>query len=100
MFRDLKLSYEAYQLSILELKADLVGRLDKELPTEKRVLITSHDAFSYFGDEFGFRVRGLQGISTAAEFGVKDVSDLIEDFQKDAHAPKRHLHGLKEKMAE
>jgi manganese/zinc/iron transport system substrate-binding protein len=52
--------------------------LDTSLSHEKRILITSHDAFEYFGDAFSFEVRGLQGISTAAEYGAKDVKDLID----------------------
>jgi len=45
---------------------------------EKRVLITSHDAFNYFGAAYGIEVRGLQGISTLSDFGLKDVSDLVK----------------------
>jgi manganese/zinc/iron transport system substrate-binding protein len=81
MFEDLLMPFEYYQQRILGMKAELVGLLDSELPESRRILITSHDAFSYFGDEFGFRVEALQGISTAAEFGVKDVSDLITFIQ-------------------
>ena len=47
------------------------------LPEERRVLVTAHDAFGYFGDAYGFEVRGLQGISTASETGAGDVQDLI-----------------------
>jgi manganese/zinc/iron transport system substrate-binding protein len=48
------------------------------VPEEKRVLITAHDAFNYFGRAYGFQVRGLQGISTAAEAGTADVQALAE----------------------
>lgn len=48
------------------------------IPEEKRVLITAHDAFSYFGRAYGMEVRGLQGISTLSEFGLRDVSDLVD----------------------
>jgi manganese/zinc/iron transport system substrate-binding protein len=48
-----------------------------EVAPEKRVLITSHDAFFYFGKAYGFEVRGLQGVSTAAEAGLKDRADLV-----------------------
>jgi len=48
----------------------------KEIPENQRVLITAHDAFKYFGAAFNIEVRGLQGISTTAEFGIRDVSDL------------------------
>lgn len=49
-----------------------------EIPAEKRVLITSHDAFFYFGRAYGFEVRGMQGVSTAAEAGLKDRTNLVE----------------------
>ena len=48
------------------------------IPEEKRVLITAHDAFSYFGRAYDIEVMGLQGISTQAEFGLRDVSDLVK----------------------
>lgn len=44
----------------------------------RRVLITAHDAFSYFGRAYGVEVRGLQGISTLSEFGLQDVSALVD----------------------
>lgn len=50
----------------------------RRLPSEHRVLITAHDAFNYFGQAYGFEVRGLQGISTATEAGTADVQQLAE----------------------
>ncbi|MEY8353189.1 zinc ABC transporter substrate-binding protein [Lachnospiraceae bacterium 54-53] len=49
-----------------------------ELSEAQRVLVTAHDAFQYFGKAYGFEVRGLQGISTDAEAGTADVSDLAD----------------------
>ena len=46
------------------------------LPKEKRILVTAHDAFNYFGQAYGFEVVGLQGLSTATEAGVQDVQNL------------------------
>jgi manganese/zinc/iron transport system substrate-binding protein len=46
------------------------------LPEDKRILVTAHDAFSYFGKSFGFEVVGLQGLSTATEAGVQDVQNI------------------------
>jgi manganese/zinc/iron transport system substrate-binding protein len=46
------------------------------VPEEKRVLITAHDAFNYFGRAYGFDVQGLQGISTQAEASTADVQSL------------------------
>lgn len=49
----------------------------QEVPEGQRVLITAHDAFGYFGDAYGIEVRGLQGISTVSEFGLRDVTELV-----------------------
>ena len=49
-----------------------------ELPKEKRILVTSHDAYNYFGRAYGFQVVGLQGISTVAEASLADVVKLVE----------------------
>ncbi|MGL4818947.1 MAG: metal ABC transporter solute-binding protein, Zn/Mn family, partial [Bacilli bacterium] len=50
-----------------------------QIPMNKRVIVTAHDAFGYFGKAYAVEVRGLQGISTAAEVGSSDVS-AIRDF--------------------
>lgn len=47
-----------------------------ELPEDRRVLVTAHDAFSYFGRAYGVEVRGLLGVSTASEAGTADVQAL------------------------
>ena len=57
------------------LKASLTSIIET-LPKEKRVLVTAHDAFNYFGKSFDFEVVGLQGLSTATEAGVQDVQKL------------------------
>ncbi|MEC1735428.1 zinc ABC transporter substrate-binding protein [Bacillus mojavensis] len=48
------------------------------IPEKSRVLVTAHDAFAYFGKEYGFKVEGLQGLSTDSDYGLKDVQDLVE----------------------
>lgn len=47
------------------------------IPNAQRTLITSHDAFGYFGRAYSIEVRGLQGISTVSEAGLKDITDLV-----------------------
>jgi manganese/zinc/iron transport system substrate-binding protein len=53
-----------------------------EIPEERRVLITSHDAFHYFGRTFGIQVKALQGVSTSQEPGMRDVVDLVDFIVK------------------
>jgi manganese/zinc/iron transport system substrate-binding protein len=48
------------------------------VPKEQRVMVTAHDAFNYFGRAYDIEVMGLQGISTAAEYGLSDVQQLVE----------------------
>jgi manganese/zinc/iron transport system substrate-binding protein len=49
-----------------------------QIPEGKRVLVTAHDAFNYFGRAYGFEVRGLQGISTESEASTSDVQGLAD----------------------
>ncbi len=48
------------------------------IPKEQRVLVTAHDAFGYFGRAYSLEVRGLQGISTASEYGLADVTSIVD----------------------
>lgn len=56
------------------------------VPAGRRVLITSHDAFSYFGRAYGFEVVGLQGISTVTEAGLADMTRMV-DFLRARNIP-------------
>ena len=47
------------------------------IPKERRVLVTAHDAFRYFGRAYDIEVKGIQGISTESEAGVKEVNELV-----------------------
>jgi manganese/zinc/iron transport system substrate-binding protein len=47
------------------------------LPDGRRTLVTAHNAFAYFGKRYGLEVVALLGVSTVAEFGLKDISDLV-----------------------
>mgnify|MGYP006284347491 CR=1 FL=1 len=68
---------EAYgeQLSELYNWADQGMRT---VPGGQRYLVTSHDAFQYFGAAFGWRMASIQGISTEDEAGVGDVQETID----------------------
>ncbi len=50
----------------------------QEIPFPQRVLITSHDAFQYFEKSYDFKVKALQGVSTTADYGLKDIKDLVD----------------------
>ena len=71
---------DAARTRLLELHAWAKAKAE-ELSEERRVLVTSHDAYSYFGRAYGFDVIGLQGISTVSEAALADMtklSDLIK----------------------
>jgi manganese/zinc/iron transport system substrate-binding protein len=53
-----------------------------QIAQDRRVLITAHDAFGYFGRAYQIEVKGLQGISTMSEYGLKDVADLTDFIVK------------------
>jgi manganese/zinc/iron transport system substrate-binding protein len=67
---------EAYLKQLDELHQWVSGQI-AFIPEKQRILITAHDAFGYFGDAYHIQVRGLQGISTVSEFGLQDVSSLV-----------------------
>ncbi len=67
----------AYRQVLSSLHAWVVEQVET-VPVEQRVLITAHDAFGYFGRAYGIEVMGLQGISTVAEYGVNDVTQLVD----------------------
>ncbi|HSJ13766.1 MAG TPA: zinc ABC transporter substrate-binding protein [Longimicrobiales bacterium] len=72
---------EAYRAELAELDAWVRERAS-EVPPERRVLVTAHDAFHYFGRAYGFEVRGLQGISTASEAGTADMQRLADEITR------------------
>lgn len=90
-----------YQNQLTELE-DEVNKLIESLPKEKRILVTAHDAFSYFGKTYGFEVVGLQGISTATEAGVRDVRNMrdfiiqhqIKSIFIESSVPRRTIEAL------
>jgi len=53
-------------------------KLIATIPTKKRILITSHDAFQYFGNRYSIEVRGVQGMSTESEAGLATISELVQ----------------------
>ena len=58
--------------------AGSVSAMMKTVPDEKRVLITAHDAFSYFGHAFNVEVIGIQGLSTDSEAGLNRIENMVK----------------------
>ncbi|KYG73342.1 metal ABC transporter solute-binding protein, Zn/Mn family [Roseivirga spongicola] len=71
-----KANADAYRAELADLHEWVINEM-QSIPPSKRIMITAHDAFSYFGRAYGIEVKGLQGISTLSEFGLKDRVDLI-----------------------
>jgi manganese/zinc/iron transport system substrate-binding protein len=92
---------QAY-IAKLDVLAIEIAATIETLPKEKRILVTAHDAFNYFGKLHNFEVVGLQGLSTATEAGVQDVQKLatfiIEKKVKavfvESSVPKRTIEAL------
>lgn len=51
------------------------------LPADRRTIVTSHDAFGYFAEEYGLTFLAPQGVSTEAEASARDVAELITQIR-------------------
>ena len=78
----------AYQAEIDATDAEIVATLDP-IPSERRLLVTNHDAFEYFAARYGFEVIGtvIPGGSTMAEPSSAEIAALVETIiVNDVHA--------------
>jgi len=72
------------------------------VPEDKRVLVSAHDAFEYFGREYGFEVLAIQGLSTEAEAGLGDIRELVNTISErkipavffESSVPKKSIDAL------
>lgn len=95
---------EKRYLAELEKLKEEVQDAVNDLDPEKRILVTAHDAFNYFGKAYGFNVVGLQGLSTATEAGVQDVQKLanfiidkkVKSIFIESSVPRRTIEALQE----
>jgi manganese/zinc/iron transport system substrate-binding protein len=67
----------AYRFRLDELDAYARKTL-ASIPQERRLLVTAHDAFGYMARAYGLEVRGVQGISTESEAGLKEINGLVD----------------------
>ncbi len=66
-----------YAAQLAQLDADFRAAIET-IPADNRTLVTAHDAFNYLGRAYGLDVHAIQGISTAAEAGASDITDLVD----------------------
>ena len=66
----------AYRVELAALD-NYVRTVIASIPPGRRVLVTAHDAFNYFGRAYGIEVMGIQGISTESEAGLADVNAIV-----------------------
>ena len=70
-----KTNTKSYINKLDALEKEVINTIN-ELPIEKRILVTAHDAFAYMGEAYNIELVSLQGLSTATEAGVQDVQRL------------------------
>jgi manganese/zinc/iron transport system substrate-binding protein len=74
---DFEASAELYLAEIGALD-DYVATITASVAPDRRVLVTAHDAFKYFGAAYEFEVLGIQGISTESEAGLSRIAELVD----------------------
>ncbi len=80
-----KETYEKNGAALMERLARLhewCKQTAESMSEEKRILVTSHDAYNYFGRAYGFKVVALQGVSTVSEAALADMASLVDFIKK------------------
>lgn len=72
---------EIYLYILDELDGYIREQVEK-IPLSKRVIVTEHDAFAYFGKEYGFETISLQGSDTKDEISTEDINNLADEIIK------------------
>ncbi len=73
---EIESNYKSYAQQI-DSSHNEIRNLIAAIPTNQRLMITSHDAFRYFGRAYSIEVKGLQGISTVSELGLQDITQMV-----------------------
>lgn len=96
-------NWNSYKRTLRELDEWIRTEIDT-IPAPSRILITAHDAFSYFGRSYGIQVRGLAGISTDSDISIADVQELayymhekkIKALFVESSIPKRSIKAVQD----
>ncbi len=83
---------KAYDLTLDETEKNVRATI-AAIPPERRMIITTHDAFGYFGAAYGFTFIAPEGLSTESEPSARDVARLIAEIRRD-HAPAVFLENI------
>jgi manganese/zinc/iron transport system substrate-binding protein len=75
-----------------------------KIPEERRILITAHDAFGYYGMAYGIQVLAIQGMSTDSEASLQEINQLVETIVSrkipavfvESSVPQKTVHALVE----
>ncbi|KWR86762.1 MULTISPECIES: metal ABC transporter substrate-binding protein [Pseudomonas] len=78
---DYRRNAEAYLKQAHALLAYAKDKLGN-LPTDRRTLVTSHDAFGYLGQAYGLKLLAPQGLSTEREASATEVAELIRQIRE------------------
>lgn len=97
-----------YKRQLDHLHAEITSLIEDNLPKDRRILVTAHDAFGYFGRKYGFTVKGIQGISTASEPDLAHIEELVDFLVKhkvkavfvESTVPKKRMQAIIEGCAE
>lgn len=76
-----KKNFEVYKTKLEALDKELKD-LVEEVPESQRILITSHDAFQYYGRQYGLKLEAIMGISTEAEAQTSDIARVMNSIKK------------------
>jgi zinc/manganese transport system substrate-binding protein len=75
-----KANASAYDAKLVKLDADVRAAI-ASIPEAKRTIITSHDAFGYFGHEYGLKFLAPEGISTDSEASAAGLAALVDQIK-------------------
>lgn len=97
---------EDYRYKLAELDSYIRSSISS-IQDKRKVLITAHDAFRYFGRAYGMNVVGIQGLSTESEAGLRHIQDLatmitdqdIPTVFTETSIPKRNVEALQEHVS-
>jgi zinc/manganese transport system substrate-binding protein len=74
--------FRGYKAELEALDAQVRSQL-QEIPADKRRVITSHDAFAYYGKAYGVTFLAAEGINTESEPSAKVVAGLIRQIRRE-----------------